>query len=188
MMVRVAIETLRLWRRRRTWRRNGVVLGRFCRVVDVDFLGRATLEEGCRLIGDPKIVVGDNFYANVDCHFLGQISFGRDVLIGPKTVIWGRDHGCAGDRPIREQDHVKQPIRVGDDVWIGANCTILKGVTIGTGAVVGAGSVVVRDIPEYAVAVGNPARIVRRRRKACPDEGRSGDGILLRMLRNVVFR
>ncbi len=57
----------------------------------------------------------------------------------------------------------KGPITVGHDVWFGARCIILGGVTIGNGAVVGAGSIVTRDIPPYAVAVGNPARIIRYR-------------------------
>ena len=54
------------------------------------------------------------------------------------------------------------PVVVGDKAWIGFNVSILKGVTIGEGAVIGACSVVTRDIPAYAVAVGNPARVVRR--------------------------
>ncbi len=124
------------------------------------------LDERCRLIGDPKIVVGNHFYANVDCHFLGEITFGDNVSIGPKTVIWGRDHRCAGDKVIREQGYIRKPIQIGDDVWIGAQCTVLKGVRIGSGAVIGAGSVVTKNIPEYAIAVGNPAKVVRSRQES----------------------
>ncbi|UVK56035.1 CatB-related O-acetyltransferase [Mesorhizobium sp. AR02] len=57
----------------------------------------------------------------------------------------------------------KGPITVGHDVWIGARCIILGGVTIGSGAVIGAGSIVTRDIAPYAIAVGNPARVIRYR-------------------------
>jgi acetyltransferase-like isoleucine patch superfamily enzyme len=57
----------------------------------------------------------------------------------------------------------KGPTTVGHDVWFGARCIVLSGVTIGNGAVVGAGSVVTRDIPPYAIAVGNPARVIRYR-------------------------
>lgn len=165
------LHALRSWRRRRKWRRNGVVVKRACLVTGVDFQGAAILEDRCRLIGDPKIVVGENFYANVDCHFLGEITFGNDVSIGPKTVIWGRDHRLSRGELIRRQGHIKRPIRIGDDVWIGAQCTILKGVTVGSGAVIGAGSVVVEDIPEYAIVVGNPARVARFRQWAAQDDG-----------------
>lgn len=70
------------------------------------------------------------------------------------------------DRPIRLQP--EPPVRsvsIGDDVWIGTRVTILPGVKIGTGAVIGACSVVTKDIPSYAVAVGNPARVIRQRGK-----------------------
>jgi acetyltransferase-like isoleucine patch superfamily enzyme len=55
-------------------------------------------------------------------------------------------------------------LRIGDDVWIGAGATVLPGVAIGTGAVIGGGSVVTRDVPPYAIAAGNPARVVGERR------------------------
>ena len=64
---------------------------------------------------------------------------------------------------MKHQPHTNAPIRISDDVWIGANATILKGVTIGTGAVVGAGAVVTRDVPDYAIVMGNPARVVKYR-------------------------
>lgn len=67
------------------------------------------------------------------------------------------------DIPIRDQGHEAGSIIIEDDVWIGANATILKGVTIGHGAVIGAASVVTSDIPEYAVAVGNPAKVKKYR-------------------------
>lgn len=66
-------------------------------------------------------------------------------------------------RPIEEEAVTNGPITVGHDVWIGAGAHVMSGVSIGTGAVIGAGSVVTRDIPPYAVAVGAPARVTRRR-------------------------
>ena len=140
-------------------RRRGVSIHNNTVVARVEFRGRAVIEPYCRLCGDPKIVCGDDFYLNAGCHLLGDIEFGKHVMIGPKTVIWGRDHGMALGQPMKQQAHEKMPIRIGSDVWIGANATILKGVTIGDGAVVGAGAVVTRDVPAGAVVVGNPARV-----------------------------
>ena len=100
---------------------------------------------------------------NAGCHIQGNITFGRNVRIGPTTIMWGRDHGVELGLPMIEQSPIKQDIVIGDDVWIGASVTILKGVTIGNGVVIGAGSVVVKNIPNYAIVVGNPAKIIKYR-------------------------
>ncbi len=143
--------------------KSGVNIKKYCAFNRVKFLGKAEIESYCRLFGDPEIIIGNNFYMNAGCHILGNIRIGDDVQIGPKTVIWGRDHGISRGKLIREQVHIKRDITIGNDVWIGANATILKGVTIGDGAVIGAGSVVTNDIPEYAVVVGNPSRCIKYR-------------------------
>ena len=64
---------------------------------------------------------------------------------------------------IRLQGHKSGDIKIGDNVWIGANCVLLGGVVIGSGAVVGAGSVVTKDIPTLAVAAGIPAKVIKLR-------------------------
>jgi acetyltransferase-like isoleucine patch superfamily enzyme len=154
---------VRLFAKKLLLRRKGVVIKNNCMFSGVNFTGRAEIEPYCRLIGDPRITIGNNFYMNADCHILGEIMIGNDVQIGPKTVIWGRDHGIRKGELVRKQPRVKRPIKVGNDVWIGANVTVLKGVCIGDGAVIGAGSVVTRDIPEYAIVVGNPAKVIKYR-------------------------
>lgn len=85
------------------------------------------------------------------------------VTIAPFCQIVDGDHGTADpDRPIRQQDenYVQAPVRLGRDAWLGAHAIVVKGVTIGAGAVVGAGSVVTKDVPDRAIAVGVPARVV----------------------------
>ena len=144
-------------------RRRGIVIHHDTVFSGVTFNGTAVIEPYCRLNGDPKIHIGDNFYLNAGCHLLGNITIGRDVMIGPKTVIWGRDHQMELGKPMKEQEHIKQDVIIGDDVWMAANVTILKGVTIGNGAVIGAGAIVTKNIPEYAIAVGNPAKVVKYR-------------------------
>jgi len=129
----------------------------------VNFKGKAVIEPYTRIASDPKITIGKNFYANAFCHFLGKITIGDNVQIGPQTVIWGRDHGIAKGELIRNQEHIKCEIVIEDDVWIAANVVILKGVRVGMGAVVGAGSIVTKDIPPYSIVVGNPARVIKYR-------------------------
>lgn len=130
---------------------------------NVKFKGKAVIEPYCRVSGDPLVLFGDDFYMNAGCHLLGEIFFGDHVMVGPKTIIWGRDHGMDINIPMKHQGHSKAPVKIGNNVWIAANVTILKGVTIGDGAVIGAGAVVTKDIPPYAIAVGNPARVVKYR-------------------------
>ncbi|MCO5784804.1 transacetylase [Pseudomonas sp. G11-1] len=144
-------------------RRQGVKIYNNTVFSGVTFLGSSVIEPYCRLVGDPKIIIGNNFYLNSNCHLLGNIVIGDDVMIGPKTVIWGRDHGMQLGMPMKKQPHHKEDIVIGDDVWIAANVTILKGVKIGTGAVIGAGAVVVGDVPANAVVVGSPAKVVKYR-------------------------
>jgi len=107
----------------------------------------------------------------------GGVRIGAGVHIGPHCVLSGISHSIDRvDIPICEQGKIRRPIVIEDDVWIGASVTVLDGVTIGRGAVIGAGSVVIRPIPAYAVAVGNPARVVRMRTAAEPVPANAGIG------------
>ena len=130
---------------------------------NIIFNGKVVIEPYCRLIGDPSIFIGKDFYMNTGCKLNGEIYIGDNVLIGPNTIIWGKDHATDKSKLISEQNSYRKPIFIGDDVWIGANVTILKGVKIKRGAVIGAGNVVIKDVPEYAIIVGNPAKIVKYR-------------------------
>lgn len=101
---------------------------------------------------------------------IGSVSIGDDVLIASRVFIADHNHGGFDDDDARNAPDTPPsirplrwaPVSIGDRVWIGENVAVLPGVTIGQGAVIGAGAVVTRDVPDNAVAVGNPARIVRR--------------------------
>jgi acetyltransferase-like isoleucine patch superfamily enzyme len=84
---------------------------------------------------------------------------GADALLSPHVVLVAGNHGLAGDGPVREQPFEELDVSVGDGAWIGAHATIV-GVRVGAGAVVGAGSVVTDDVPDLAIAVGSPARVI----------------------------
>ncbi|MNR25572.1 Maltose O-acetyltransferase [compost metagenome] len=84
-------------------------------------------------------------------------------MLAQNIVVSGLNHGYEDPNvPPSSQKETKKLIVISDDVWIGANSVITAGVTIGKHVVVGAGSVVTKDIPDYCVAVGNPARIIKQ--------------------------
>ena len=137
----------------------------------IELRGPGCLDHGVTLIAtgpaakQSKIMIDAGVYVNrftvIDAHEL--VTIGRRCMIGPHCYITDADHGTRTGQPIADQPMTIAPVRIDDDVWIGANVSVLKGVTIGRGAVVGAGSVVTRDIPENAIAVGVPARTVGHR-------------------------
>lgn len=112
----------------------------------------------------------------VQPHATAPISVGAFCSIGPEVMIFGRaDHptSLASTYPFGSKllapeagnaDAVtKGPVRIGNDVWIGARAIILSGVTVGDGAIIGAGAVVAKDVPPYGIVVGNPAKLLKHR-------------------------
>ncbi|WP_207532697.1 acyltransferase [Desertivirga arenae] len=94
----------------------------------------------------------------------GKVTIGENVLIAMHTCIVSSNHTVPNrELIIRSQPDILLPVTIGDDVWIGANCSILGGINIGRGAIIGAGSVVTRDVPEFAIVVGNPAKVIKYR-------------------------
>jgi len=115
-----------------------------------------------------QIFFGGNFSGSQDviynCDIGGTLSFGDYCLVGPRCIFRTTNHNFSSlETPIRLQGHIAQNIMIGDDVWFGANSIVLPGVTIGNHVVIGAGSVVTTDIPDYSVAVGNPAKVIKNR-------------------------
>lgn len=114
--------------------------------------------------------IGDNVWIGKNCSFycLSGVTIGDNVLIAKDVSIISNDHNFS-DRsiPIVKQgiSRSKNRVTIGDNVWIGEKSIILKNVSIGEGAVVGAGSVVTKNVPPFAIVAGNPARIIKMRRK-----------------------
>ena len=94
---------------------------------------------------------------------LGDIIIGDNVQLGPQVIFWGRDHGIKKNMLINKQPYNSKPIIIGNDVWIGANAIVLKGVTISDGAVVAAGAVITKDVSPYMIVGGVPAKIIKYR-------------------------
>ncbi|DAB40605.1 MAG TPA: acetyltransferase [Sulfurovum sp. UBA12169] len=115
-----------------------------------------------------NITIGNNVYIGKNANFdaAGGIEIGNGVVIAPHVTLYTRTHyydGPSLEALPFDNKMICSPIVIGDYVWIASDVIILPGVTIGKGAVVGAGAVVSKDIPDYAVAVGNPAKVVKFR-------------------------
>ncbi|MBN2501245.1 MAG: acyltransferase [Anaerolineales bacterium] len=110
--------------------------------------------------------LGKDVGFNIGCwvNARGDVTIGDYVILGPYCVIHSANHNMESlDVPVQQQGFVEMPVTIGDNVWMGARVTVLPGVTIGENAVIGAGAVVTKDIPPNAIAVGNPAQVLRLR-------------------------
>ncbi|MGL9730996.1 sugar O-acetyltransferase [Enterococcus sp. DIV0756] len=110
-----------------------------------------------------NIHVGEDFLTNYNVTILdiAQVTIGDYCMIGPNTLISTVGHPLAGENR-RKKWAEASPITIGDDVWIGGNCTILPGVSIGNNVVIAAGAVVTKDIESNCIAGGVPAKIIRK--------------------------
>ena len=120
-------------------------------------------------IDTPKAIemgknVAINYGCIIDASDGGEIIIGDNVSMGPYCVLRAANHVFTNPNiPIREQGHEPGKIILEDDVWLGANVIVLPNVKIGRGSVIGAGAVVTKEIEPYSIAVGVPAKKIRRR-------------------------
>ncbi|MDT8301036.1 MAG: acyltransferase [Sedimentisphaerales bacterium] len=114
----------------------------------------------------PKIFIGDGciILYRFQCNAAQSVRIGRNVLIASNVLVTDSDHVIepSGLPVTKNNKFITRPVVIEDNCWIGQNAAILKGVTIGQSSIVGANSVVTHNVPSYSVAVGNPARIIKR--------------------------
>jgi len=120
------------------------------------------IDEFVRIDHPKNLVIGDNTFIGRGCFInaAGNVIIGSNILIGPGVKIWSADHRFSSrEIPICNQGHILSPVVIEDDVWIGVDSVILKGVTIGKGAVVAAGSVVTKNVAAFQIVAGVPASV-----------------------------
>ncbi|MHC4627566.1 MAG: acyltransferase [Planctomycetota bacterium] len=115
----------------------------------------------CTWHGD--VIVKEGASVGIGSVVVGPVQIGENSAVAQHCFISGQSH-CYEDvsQNFRTQGFQIAPVVIQKDAWIGSNCVILPGVKIGNNSVIGAGSVVVRDIPPYRVAVGNPAKVIKK--------------------------
>ncbi len=119
---------------------------------DYTFIGERT-----KIWSAKKIVIGNRVLISHNVNIHDNNSHSLDANLRHEDYI----HISTKGMLLKENNLNEKEITIGDDVWIGFNSTIMKGVKIGSGAIVGANTIVTKDIPEYVVCVGNPMRIIK---------------------------
>lgn len=118
------------------------------------------------LLNPQNLSLGNNVTIQPMCYIeaSGQIRIGNDVSLAHGVTIMSETH-VYGDQytPFKNQGMIYRSVEIGDDVWIGAKATILAGIKIGNGAIVGANAVVTKDVPDYAIVAGVPAKVIKYR-------------------------
>ena len=124
----------------------------------------AGMVPGQQCVTDPVVRIGDRCLIGRGSGIVGHLSIeiGDDVWTGHHVYITDQNHGYEDlDRPISVQVMPERPVRIGDGSWLGHGTVVLPGATIGRHVVVGANSVVRGDIPDFCLAAGNPAKVLK---------------------------
>ena len=124
----------------------------------------AGMVPGQECISKVVVSIGDRCLIGRGSGIVGHFSIeiGNDVWTGHHVYITDQNHGYEDvTRPISQQSQPERPVVIGDGSWLGHGAVVLPGVTIGKHVVIGANSVVTKDIPDFSVAVGSPARFIR---------------------------
>ena len=124
------------------------------------------IEKGADFGTGKNIRIGSNSGIGINCKVRGPLTIGEDVMMGPDVIILTHSHYHDDVYiPMNQQKGYFSEVKIGNDVWIGTRAIIMPGVTIGNGVIIGANAVVTKDIPDYAVVGGVPAKIIKYRNK-----------------------
>lgn len=145
---------------------------RICKYTRIDVMpfnnfvlgDNSTIEDFCTVnngVGD--VLIGQRTRIGMGNVLIGPVTIGNDVMFAQNIVLSGLNHGYEDITIVpHKQPVTRKKIVIEDEVWIGANSVVVAGVTIGKHSVIAAGAVVIKDIPAYSVAVGNPCRVIKQ--------------------------
>ena len=123
------------------------------------------IEKGADFGDGSGIIIGNNSGLGINCQVRGPLIIGDNVMMGPEVVILSTNHNFERtDIPMNQQGSSIKPVVIGNDVWIGQRVMIMPGVTVGDGCILAAGTIVTKDVPNYALVGGVPAKIIRYRK------------------------
>ena len=113
-----------------------------------------------------NVSIGNNSSIGRDCQLANDVSIGDDVMMAPEVAIFSVGHETSDTSiAMRLQGNMApKPVSIGNDVWIGQRVMIMPGVNIGNGVIIAAGTIVTKDVPDFAVVGGNPAKIIKQRK------------------------
>jgi acetyltransferase-like isoleucine patch superfamily enzyme len=131
------------------------------------FLGdRVMIRRDVIIGGEGLVKIGDNSCINEGAIIAAtnSVTIGKNCMIAPRVYILDVDHEYSSKEvPICKQGYKSSPVTIEDDVWIGTQSVITRGITIGTGAIIGANSVVTKNVPPYWIVAGAPAKPIKHR-------------------------
>jgi acetyltransferase-like isoleucine patch superfamily enzyme len=148
---------------------NGPVkIAKGCQVYRSEISGNVSIDRFTSLWGPNVLISGEKYGVTIGafCSIARHCALYETFHNPQRTTTYFVEKNLLRLPPGEDAEISRGPIRIGNDVWIGAAAQVLSGVTIGDGAIVGAGAIVTRDVPAYAVVGGNPARLIRYRFEA----------------------
>jgi acetyltransferase-like isoleucine patch superfamily enzyme len=148
---------------KKVWIDKRVEFMRFPKKISID--AEVVVKEGARICAcnrEANISIGKRTTVGYHTFIFAssRIEIGNDCLIAPFVYIVDSNHSIVKNKRINQQRNSSEKIVIKDDVWLGSNVTILKGVTIGEGAVIAAGSLVNKDIEPYSINAGSPSKVI----------------------------
>ncbi|MGK7888648.1 MAG: DapH/DapD/GlmU-related protein [Leptolyngbyaceae cyanobacterium] len=147
--------------------RQGASIRRIGGNSSIHIHSNVSLDSGVNLrtYHDSSLIIGEHTVIGpYTCISGGNVTIGNDCMIASHVSIYANNHNFADpNEKIRNQSSRCKGVTIGDDCWLGTGARVVDGVTIGQGSVIGAGAVVTKSIPEYAIAVGVPAKVIGQR-------------------------